>query len=230
MDITTLFKLSYGLYIVSSKNGDKHNGQIANTVMQVTAEPIKILICINKDNLTYQYIKESGVFSVSILDQNTPIEFIGLFGFKSGKDIDKFKNIDHKIGQTGTPIVTSNTLGYLECEVVGEMDAGTHVAFIGKLIDAQTLQAGEPLTYAYYHQVKNGKASKNAHTYIKNDKKNIKEGKKMKLYKCLICGYIYNPETGDPDNGIDPGTAFKDLPDDWVCPVCGADKDSFEEA
>jgi len=230
MDITTLFKLSYGLYIVSSKNGDKHNGQIVNTVMQVTSEPIKILICINKDNLTCQNIKESGVFSVSILDQNTPMEFIGLFGFKSGRDIDKFKNIDHKIGQTGTPIVTANTLGYLECEVVGEMDAGTHVAFIGKLIDSQTLQTGEPLTYAYYHQVKKGKASKNAPTYIKNDKKNIKEGKKMKLFKCLICGYIYNPETGDPDNGIDPGTAFKDLPDDWVCPVCGADKDSFEEA
>jgi len=211
MDITTLFKLSYGLYVVSSKIGDKLNGQISNTVMQVTAEPIKILICLNKNNLTYQYIKESGVFSISILDQNTPMQFIGHFGFKSGRDIDKFKEIDHKIGKTGTPIVTSHTLGYLECEVVGEMDAGTHVAFIGKLIDAQTLQ-------------------KNAPTYIKNDKKNIKEGKKMKLYKCLICGYIYNPETGDPDNGINPGTAFEDLPDDWVCPVCGVDKDSFEEA
>ncbi len=178
MDITTLFKLSYGLYVISSKNSDKHNGQIANTVMQVTSEPIKILICINKNNLTYQYIKESGLFSVSILDQNTPMQFIGHFGFKSGRDIDKFKGIDHKIGQTGAPIVTSNTLGYLECEVVGEMDAGTHVTFIGKLIDAQTLQAGEPLTYAYYHQVKNGKVSKNAPTYIRNDKKPIKEGKK----------------------------------------------------
>lgn len=178
MDITTLFKLSYGLYVVSSKKGDKFNGQIANTVMQVTAEPINIMICINKDNLTYQYIKESGIFSISILEQNTPMEFIGHFGFKSGKDIDKFKDTDYKIGKTGTPIVTSNTLGYIECEVTGEMDAGTHIAFVGKVIDAQTLKAGEPLTYAYYHQVKKGKTAKNAPTYIKNDKKKIKEEKK----------------------------------------------------
>jgi len=229
MDIKTLYKLSYGLYVVSSRKGDKYNGQIANTVMQVTAEPPKVLVCINKENLTHQYIKESGVFSVSILNQNTPMKFIGHFGFKSGKEFDKFKEMDCKIGKTGAPVVTSNTLGYLECEVAMSMDAGTHTVFVGKIIDAQTLKEGEPLTYAYYHQIKRGKSPEKAPTYIKDEKKEVKEEVKMERYICTVCGYIYDPEKGDPENGIEPGTPFEKIPNDWVCPICGVGKDRFKK-
>ena len=231
MDLTTLYKISYGMYVVCSKNGDKLNGQIANTVMQVTAEPPKILVCINKENLTYQYINESGIFAVSVLDQDTPMKFIGHFGFKSGREFDKFKEMDYKTGKTGAPIITSNTLGYLECEVAVSMDVGTHTTFVGKVIDAQILKEGEPLTYAFYHQIKKGKSPEKAPTYIPaNIKENKeKEEKEMDKYLCKVCGYVYDPEKGDPDNGIEPGTPFEKLPGDWVCPICGADKGMFEK-
>lgn len=226
----TLYKISYGMYVISSKKGNKFNGQIANTVMQVTADPPQVLVCINKENLTHQYIQESGVFSVSILDQNTPMKFIGHFGFKSGREFNKFREIDYKIGKTGIPVVTSNTLGYLECEVAMSMDAGTHTAFVGRIVEAQTLEEGKPLTYAYFHQIKGGKSPEKAPTYIKNEKKEVKEEMKMEKYVCTVCGYIYDPEKGDPDSGIKPGTPFEEIPDDWVCPICGVAKDSFEKS
>jgi len=230
MDMKTLYKISYGMYVISSKKGNKFNGQIANTVMQVTADPPQVLVCINKENLTHQYIQESGIFSVSILDQNTPMKFIGHFGFKSGREFNKFREIDYKIGKTGVPVVTSNTLGYLECEVAMNMDAGTHTAFVGRIVEAKTLEEGEPLTYAYYHQIKGGKSPEKAPTYIKNEKKEIQEEMKMEKYVCTVCGYIYDPEKGDPDSGIKPGTPFEEIPDDWVCPICGVTKDSFEKS
>ncbi len=230
MDMKTLYKISYGMYVISSKKGNKFNGQIANTVMQVTADPPQVLVCINKENLTHQYIQESGVFSVSILDQNTPMKFIGHFGFKSGREFNKFREIDYKIGKTGIPVVTSNTLGYLECEVAMSMDAGTHTAFVGRIVEAQTLEEGKPLTYAYFHQIKGGKSPEKAPTYIKNEKKEVKEEMKMEKYVCTVCGYIYDPEKGDPDSGIKPGTPFEEIPDDWVCPICGVAKDSFEKS
>ncbi|MFH1352190.1 MAG: rubredoxin [bacterium] len=229
MDKKAFFKISYGLYVVSSVEADKYNGQVANTVFQVTAEPSQLAVCINKQNLTHRFIQKSKVFSVSILEQDTPVEFIGRFGFKSGRDIDKFKDIEYKKGITGAPVVIRNCLAYLECEITGSMDAGTHTVFIGKIVDAQTVKEGEPMTYAYYHQVKNGKAPPSAPTYIKEEKKEPEEEKKMSKYKCTVCGYIYDPEKGDSDSGINPGTSFESLPDDWVCPVCGAGKDQFEK-
>jgi flavin reductase (DIM6/NTAB) family NADH-FMN oxidoreductase RutF/rubredoxin len=230
MDMKTLYKITYGMYVVSSKKGNEFNGQIANTVIQVTAEPPKLLVCIHKENLTHQYIQESRVFSVSILDQNTPMKFIGHFGFKSGREFSKFKEMDYKTGKTGVPVVTSNTLGYFECEVVMSMDAGTHTAFIGRIVEAQTLKEGEPLTYAYFHQIKGGKSPEKAPTHIKNENKEVKEEMKMEKYVCTVCGYVYDPEKGDPDSGIKPGTPFEEIPDDWVCPICGVTKESFEKS
>jgi len=227
MDITTLFDISYGVYVVSSKKGEKHNGQIANVVTQVTSEPPKILVCLNKKNLTHNYITESNVFSVSILEKETPLKLIGTFGFRSGREFDKFKEVGHKTGKKGIPYLTENTLGYLLCEVTESLDVGTHTAFVGKLTEAEKLKQGEPLTYSYYHEVKKGKTDKNAPTYVKENPEK-KEKTKMKSYRCTVCGYIYEPEQGDPDNGVEPGTAFEDIPDDWVCPVCGASKDEFE--
>ena len=223
----TLWKISYGLYIVSSKNDSRLNGQIANTVFQLTAEPPTIGVCINNQNLTYEYIKESKVFSVSILSKNTPMKFIARFGFRSGRDIDKFKDIDYKIGKTGAPRVLNHTLGHVDCEVTNSMDITTHTLFVGNLVDAVTLHDETPLTYDYYHRVLKGKTPIKATTYIKEAEE--KKEQEMNKYKCLICGYIYDPEKGDPDNGVKPGTPFEKLPDDWVCPICGASKDQFEK-
>ncbi|MFH1956968.1 MAG: rubredoxin [bacterium] len=229
MDKKVFFKISYGLYVVSSVEADKYNGQIANTVFQVTAEPSQLAVCINKQNLTHRFIQKSKVFSVSILERDTPVEFIGRFGFKSGRDTDKFRDIEYKKGITGAPVVIRNCLAYLECEITGSTDAGTHTVFIGKIVDAQTIKEGEPMTYAYYHRVKNGKAPPAAPTYVKEGGEKPKEEKKMSKYKCTVCGYIYDPEKGDSDSGINPGTSFESLPDDWVCPVCGVGKDQFEK-
>ncbi|MHA1598118.1 MAG: flavin reductase, partial [Alphaproteobacteria bacterium] len=161
-------------------------------------------------------------FTVSILERDVQMELIGRFGFKSGKEIEKFKGIDYKQGTTGAPVVIQNCLGYLECEVTGSMDAGTHTVFIGKVVEAQAIKDGEPMTYAYYHHVKNGKSSKNAPTYVKEKETKPARGIAMAKYECAVCGYIYNPEEND-------NIAFEDLPDDWTCPVCGVGKDKFEK-
>jgi flavin reductase (DIM6/NTAB) family NADH-FMN oxidoreductase RutF/rubredoxin len=225
VDIKTLYQLSYGLYVVTSVRGDKLNGQIANTLFQITSEPPTIAVSINKQNLTHEFIHDSRVFAVSILSQDTPLSFIGNFGFKSGRDIDKFAQVNYKIGKTGAPIVLDHALGYLEAKVINEVDVGTHTIFTGDLIEAETLKSGEPMTYAYYHEVKRGTAPKTAPTYRKEEK----EVKKAAKYRCTVCGYIYDPEKGDPDGGIAPGTPFEEIPNDWVCPVCGASKEQFEK-
>jgi len=226
MNIKTLYKISYGLYVISSKKGSRINGQIANTVFQISSEPPVIAISINKENLTHRFIEDSKIFTVSILTKETPMKFIGRFGFKSGRDIDKFEGVEYRIGSTGAPILLKNSAGFLEVEIIKSIDVETHTVFFGKVIDADILNEEEPMTYAYYHSVKRGKAPKTAPTYIKEE--NRKEEKKMGKYVCTLCGYVYDPEEGDPDSGIKPGTPFEEIPDDWVCPVCGADKSQFE--
>ena len=234
MDPKALYKISYGLYVVSSKKGDKFNGQIANTVIQTTAEPPMIAVCLNKQNLTHEFVQTSKVFAVSVLARETPMEFIGRFGFKSGRDIDKFDGVNSRVGVTGVRIALDNAIAYLEAEVADSMSAGTHTLFLGKVVNAEILDdSAEPMTYAYYHQVKRGKAPKTAPTYMKEEPK--KEAPQVEpvgvqKWRCTVCGYIYDPEVGDPDSGIKPGTPFEELPDDWVCPVCGASKDQFEKA
>ncbi len=224
MDPFALYKISYGLYIVSSHKGDLLNGQIANTVSQVTAEPAQVSIALNKLNLTHDYVKESGVFSASVLSQNAAMSLIGTFGFKSGRDINKFEGSEYKIGETGAPILLESSVAFLEARVVSELDVGTHTIFVGEVIDARKLNDHEPLTYAYYHQIKGGKSPKNAPTYIKEEESTESSGEK---YRCKTCGYIYDPAVGDPDNGIAPGTPFSELPDDWKCPICSAAKSEF---
>ncbi len=227
MNHRTLYKISYGLYVVSSKKENKINGQIANTVFQITSEPPTIAVSINKQNLTHEFIKESKVFTVSVLAKETSMKFIGHFGFKSGREIDKFSEVNYKLGVTGAPIVLEYSIAYLEVEVVSVIDVGTHTIFIGTIVDADILNEGEPMTYAYYHTIKKGKSPKTAPTYI--EEKNQKEENKMKKYRCTVCGYVYDPEVGDPDSGVNPGTSFEQLPDDWVCPVCGVEKTEFVE-
>jgi flavin reductase (DIM6/NTAB) family NADH-FMN oxidoreductase RutF/rubredoxin len=227
MDTKALYLITYGLYLVSSKKGEQFNGQIANTVIQVCSEPVKLAVAINKNNYTHECITESKAFTVSILAKDTPLSFIGDFGFKCGRDVDKFQNINYKISDSKLPIVLDHALAYLETKVVNQVDVGTHTLFIGELVDAAVLQEGEPMTYAYYHQVKRGTTPKSAPSYVEEKKK--EEKPKMDKYRCTVCGYIYDPELGDPDGDIPPGTPFEKIPDDWVCPVCGASKDQFEK-
>jgi len=227
MDPKVLHKISYGLYIVTSRDGDKINGQIANTVFQIASEPATIAVSINKQNLTHQFITNSRVFAASILSQDTPLSFVGQFGFKSGRDTDKFTNVKYRVGKTGAPIVTDNSIAYIEAEVINQMDCGTHTIFVGRVVDGEALKDTEPMTYAYYHEVKRGTAPKTAPTYIKEEPE--KEPQKMAKYRCSVCGYVYDPAKGDPDSGVAPGTPFEKLPDNWVCPVCGAAKEMFEK-
>jgi len=233
IDLESLFKLSYGMYILSSKKDGSFSGCIVNTVFQLIPEPPMLAVSLNKDCLTHRYISESRVFSVSILAEDTPVPFIGRFGFRSGRDINKFEKLNCRTGQTGVPIVLENTVAFLEAEVTGSVDTITHTLFIAKIVSCETLdETRPPMTYAYYRDIKHGKTPKSAATYVKTkpktDLKEMQKGAKMKKYKCLMCSYIYDPAVGDPDGDIKPGTAFEDLPDNWVCPECGAAKDEFE--
>ena len=226
MNTKALHRLGYGLYLVSSKKGDRFNGQIANTLFQVCSEPPVVAVAINKENLTHEFIEESGVFTASILSQDAPLSFIGRFGFKSGRETDKFKGVNYKIGETRAPIVTDHTLAYLETRVMKQLDVVTHTILVGELVGAEVLKEGEPMTYAYYHQVKRGTTPKTAPLYIEKEKETKP---KMAKYECIVCGYIYDPELGDPDSDIPPGTPFEELPDDWECPVCGVTKSEFRK-
>lgn len=169
MDLAALFKVSYGVYLVSSVKDGKYNAYLANTVCQVNSDPPTFQVVVNKDNLTHDYIVDSGLFSISILSEDTPFPFLGKFGFKSGRDTDKFESLQYHVGAKGTPVITENTVAYLVCEVFKTVDMGSHTIFIGNLLDCGQVGPGTPMTYAYYHEVKKGKTAKNAPTYINPD-------------------------------------------------------------
>lgn len=170
MNLNALHKISYGMYIVGSHKGGKLNGQIANTVFQISSEPPTIAVSINKKNLTHEYIQESRVFSASVLCQAATLPFIGGFGFKSGRDVDKLKDVNYKVGQTGSPIFLDNATAYIEAEVVQDVDAGTHTIFIGKVVAAEILTEDPCMTYDYYYQVKRGTTPRTAPSYIPKEK------------------------------------------------------------
>ena len=161
-----------------------------------------------------------------MLCTDTPLSFIGNFGFKSGRDIDKLEGINYTIGKTKAPLIIDNAVACLEARVIQEVDVGTHTLFIGELVDADVLTDKECMTYARYHEVKRGTAPKTAPVYIE-EKEQV--APKMAKYKCRVCGYIYDPELGDSDGGIKPQTSFEELPDDWKCPMCGASKSAFRK-
>ncbi|MBN1953159.1 MAG: flavin reductase [Bacteroidales bacterium] len=229
INFEALFKVSYGLYIVSTGDETVKNGFISNSVFQVTADPPQFAACCNKDNYTAELIKKAGSFSISILKQDADTKLIGKFGYKSGRDIQKFDGTEFSTGKTGVPVVTEDTVAWIECRLTNTFDVGTHLIFIGEVVQTEiTDNTAEPLTYAWYRNVKKGLAPKNAPTYIDKSKlEQKKEDTSLPKYRCPACGYIYDPAKGDPDSGIKPGTAFEDLPDDWVCPLCGTEKDDF---
>ena len=166
MNKAAFYKLSYGLYVITSREEGKFNGQIANTVFQVTSDPPTLAVSINKKNYTFECISSCRQFVVSILAETAPMTLIGRFGFKCGREIDKLEGIATRTGVTGIPIITENCTAFIEAEVINEFDCGTHTIFLGRILDADVIDpAAEPMTYAYYHTVKGGKAPKTAPTY-----------------------------------------------------------------
>jgi len=218
-----LFQISYGLYIVSSGNNTDGNGYISNTVFQVTAEPPRFAASCNKDNYTAKIIAESGAFAVSVLHVDTDPDIIGRFGYKSGKDTDKLSGMKIRYGETGVPIVLNDCIAFLECKLVQTIDVGTHLLFIGELVQAEiTDYRKEALTYQLYRQVRKGFSPKNAPTYIDKSKINKQlPTYNLKKFECTACGYVYDEAEHE--------VRFADLPEDWICPVCASEKSEFIE-
>jgi rubredoxin/flavin reductase (DIM6/NTAB) family NADH-FMN oxidoreductase RutF len=235
IDPTALFTLSYGLYTIGSFKEGRVNAQIANAVFQITATPPRIAVAINREELTNEFIKASGYLAVGVLSQDADMPFIGHFGFKSGRDIDKFASKSYITTPSGCPCPEEHTLACLELKVENTVEIDSHSLFIGRLTHCRLLGAGVPMTYSYYQEVLRGKTPPTApsfkapQTVCETGEPENKEETRMKRYVCNVCGYVYDPEVGDPDGGIAPGTAFEDIPEDWVCPVCGVGKDQFTE-
>jgi flavin reductase (DIM6/NTAB) family NADH-FMN oxidoreductase RutF/rubredoxin len=233
MNVESYFKISYGLYLVTTQSDNQKGGYIANTLFQVTATPPQFAISCNKNNYTADLIKQSGVFGFSVLSEKANPALIGNFGYKSGRDFDKFEGVNYFSGKTGIPIITDSSVAWFECKVSQFYEVGTHLIFIGEVIDNGIIEEkGKPLTYSYYREVLKGYSPKNAPTYIEKEKiesssADVRE--KPEVWQCQLCHYEYESAKGDPISGIPAGTSFLDLPDDWVCPICGADKSMFEK-
>jgi flavin reductase (DIM6/NTAB) family NADH-FMN oxidoreductase RutF len=168
---TKVFRhISYGVYIITTMDGERPTGCTANSVMQVTSSPATIAISINHDNYTNGCIKKTNRFAISILSETSAPLLIGTFGFRSGKDTDKFTNVDYEVKEN-LPVI-KDSCGYIVCKVIDQMEAPTHTVFLGEVIDGDVFEnPGQPMTYAYYHQVIKGKSPKNAPTYLPDEKK-----------------------------------------------------------
>ncbi len=177
MDLTTLFKIHYGLFVLTTKD-QKHNGCIVNTVTQLTDTPNRIGVTVNKENLTCETALKTGIMNVNVLSEAAPFSVFERFGFKSGKDTDKFDGFDFDTAENGLAVLKEFVCAVISLKVESTLDLGTHVLFVCQLTDARVLSDTEPMTYAYYH-------------------KNVKpkpQRKEKKSFVCKICGYVYEGE------------------------------------
>ncbi len=213
MDMSVLWKLTYGMYALTAMDGARPTGCIINTAIQVTSANPTVAISLNRNNYTYDVIKKAGRFALSIISEETPQMVIACLGFCSGRDRDKFAGDDFAWEmREGLPVVTDGTSGYLICEVVGSMEMETHFVIVARILSAEALSAKTPMTYKYYHEVVKGKAPKNAPTY-QEEKPAASVGAR---WVCGVCGYIYE---GD----------LEQEPDDYKCPVCKQPKSVFKK-
>ena len=198
MDTKALFKIGYGLYVLTAKD-EKDNGCIINTVMQVTSTPLQIAIAVNKRNYTNEIIQKTRKFNLSILSEKADFSIYEHFGYKSGRDTDKFATFcDVKRSPNGLLYITKGTNAYLSAYVQNEIDLGTHSLFIGQLVASENLNDDKSATYDYYQ----------------NSVKPKPENTVKKGWRCKICGYIYEGE---------------DLPVDYICPICKHGAVDFEK-
>ena len=170
MDTTALFQLSYGVFAVSSTDSKgRKNAQISNTVFQINSEPPTIEIVINKLNFTHEILTDAAHFGIAVLNTETPMTYIGRFGFKSGRNIDKFEGLNIQTTPNGIAIPLEYTVAWLECKIYQKVDARTHTIFFGEVSDCGTISKEfEPMTYAYYHKVKKGKEPETAPTFVRS--------------------------------------------------------------
>ena len=151
MDNKALFSLQYGVFILGTQSNGKINACVTNTCMQVAADPVRIAISVINTNLTCQMIKESGVFTLSILDKKTSFETIKRFGYQSGKNVDKFQDFtDYSMDSNGCPYLSSQICALISAKVVAAQDLGSHTLFTAEVTDAKIMSREEPITYAYY--------------------------------------------------------------------------------
>jgi flavin reductase (DIM6/NTAB) family NADH-FMN oxidoreductase RutF/rubredoxin len=211
-----LFDLSYGMYAIGVKNENTASACIVNTVMQVCNTPNIVAISMNHDNFSHECITENGIFTVSVLSEDTSGAVIGALGFNSGRDTNKLNNVKHKILSEGVPVIQENNCCWFLCKVIGSTETPTHTVFIAEIIAGSDEAKGVPMTYNYYHKVIKGKAPKNAPTYRKEEPAD--DGNSGESRICTVCGYVYN----------DADISFEELPDDWVCPICGMPKSAFK--
>lgn len=200
MDKKALYNLSYGVFVLGSKKSDKINACITNTCMQIASDPNRVAISVLNQNYTCELIKESGVFSLSVLDKTAEFEIFKHFGFQSGRNINKFADYNFKTDKNGCPYILSSVCSIFSCKVISSTDLGTHTLFVAEIEDAQVLNSNKPMTYADYQN--------NVKPKVK-----VETSRKIIGWKCKICGYEYmNPE----------------LPKDYECPLCGHPADDFE--
>lgn len=204
MDKKAMYKLSYGLFVLTAKDEEKDNGCIINTAIQASSMPNQLSICVNKANLTHDMIVKTGKFTVSVISQDAGFDLFKHFGFQSGKDVDKFKNFEKcKRGENSIYYITEGTNAYISVNVSKTEDLGSHTMFIGEITDMEVLSETPSVTYDYY--LKN----------IKPQPENVgttTDGKT--IWRCTICGYEYVGE---------------ELPEDFVCPLCKHPASDFEK-
>lgn len=202
MNPATMFKLTYGLFVLTSRFENKDSGCIINTAAQVTAEPNRISITVNKANFTHDLVMNSGTFNVSILSEAASFDTFQHFGFQSGKNVDKFASYPAcKRSQNGLFYITEGTNGYISATVEKTLDLGTHTMFIATVDDMEILSEVPSTTYTYYQ------------TNIKPAPEAPKTQGKT-VWRCTVCGYIYDGE---------------ELPSDFICPVCKHTASDFEK-
>ena len=203
MDNKALFKIGYGLYVLTTRSGDVDNGCIVNTVTQLTSNPLRVAVTVNKCNLTHDLIKAAGVFNVSMLTTETPMTVFEHFGFQSGRTVNKFATCQSLLRAVNQVLyIPKYTNAYLACRLLQSIDFETHTMFVAEVLDAQVLADTPSLTYDYYQQ----------HIKPKPQVEQRKNGKRR--WVCKVCGYVYEGDF---------------LPDDIQCPLCKHGKDDFEE-
>lgn len=190
MDNKAMFNLSYGLFILTAKDDEKDNGCIVNTVGQVTSQPNRISLTVNKANYTHDMILKTKEFNVSVLAENSKFETYRHWGFQSGRNTDKLESISFKRSANGLVYIADETNAFLSAKVVSTLDLGTHTLFIADVTDGEVLSQVPSATYSFYQN---------------NIKPKPASTEKRKGFICTVCGYIYEGET---------------LPDDFICPVC----------
>lgn len=197
-----MYKLTYGLFVLVTQDGDKQNGCIVNTVSMLTDNPKRITVFVNKSNYTEQLMRKTGVFNVSVLTESTPFSVFERFGFQSGRDVDKFAGESYPKTENGLYYLPQYTNAVLSAKVIDALDYGTHTLFVAEVTEAKTLTQEKSVTYEYYQtNIKPKPAAKAA------------DGKKK--WVCKVCGYVYEGE---------------EMPDDFICPWCKHPKEDFELA